>query len=356
MYLPLQRQFGRYGENFMKKVLVAFFVLAMLFAACGCCAKEAEKLPVSVLIVPHFEIGEMKGDDAGEAQMFFEEYLDNCDVYSAADGTEIYYNPKNKVAMYLTGVGKTCAAMSTAAVLSDDRFDYANTWLLAVGCSGGAIEYATLGDVILESAVCDYDLGHTADIREMEGPDSRNLWFASSEYDEIGCRKLNPDTVARAYALTKDIRLKTTDISRGMLARNFPGEAWAMRDPAVIEGTSITSDDYWKGKYNHDKAVQVTEYYKCPDPYASTEMEDKAIVYVADRFGMLARTLLMRVVVNIDVFFDNATPESLWGENAGFLDEVSDHNEETLDIFVPGMENIFCVGKTIIDSILNGEF
>lgn len=339
----------------MKKVLLTILSLAIMFSTFGC-AKGTKKLPVKVLIVPHFEIGEMKGDAPGEAQMFFEEYFKNCDVYSGADGTAIYYNPENEAAMYFTGVGKVNAAMSTTAILSDDRFDYSNSYILAVGCSGGAIGYTTLGDVVLESAMCDYDLGHTADIRDVEGTGNENIWFASSEYDESGCKKLNPDTVARAYALTKDIRLKTTEISRNMLARNFPDEAWAMRDPAVIKGTSITSDNYWKGKYNHEKAVQITEYYKCSDPYASSEMEDLAIACVADRFGLLDRTLVIRAAVNIDVFYDDATPESLWGQSTDFINTVSDNNEETLDIFAPGMENLFIVGKAIIDSIMSGEF
>ena len=171
----------------MKKVFLGILMVILLFSTCGC-AKKPETLPVRVLIVPHFEIGEMKDDDPGEAQLFFEEYLKNCEEYSAADGTVLYYNPENKVALYLSGVGKVNAAMSAAAVLSDSRFDFSASYLLAVGCSGSGIEYATLGDVVLESAVCDYDLGHTADIRDMEGTGSETLWFPSTEYDECGDR------------------------------------------------------------------------------------------------------------------------------------------------------------------------
>ena len=339
----------------MKKVTITVLLLAILFSVCGC-ENGTKKLPVKILIVPHFEIGEMKGDDPGEAQLFFEEYFKSYDEYSANDGTTLYYNPENEAAMYITGVGKVNAAASSAAVLSDNRFDFSDAYILAVGCSGSSVGYTTLGDVILTSAICDYDLGHTADIRDMKDTVSGNTWFASSEYDESGCKKLSPIMVERAYSLVKDIPLKTTDISLKMLDRNFHGETWASRGPAVMKGTSITSDNYWKGKYNHDKAVEITEYYECQDPYASTEMEDLAIASVADRFGMLDRTLVMRTAVNIDEFFDDATPESLWGQNTDFINEVSENNEETLDIFAPAMENIFNVGKVIIDSILNGNF
>lgn len=337
----------------MKKLMLSFLLLAAMLLCCGC-GRETKPLPVKVLIVPHFEIGEMEGDDPGEAQMFFEEYFKTCDEYKAADGTTVYYNSDNGAAMYLTGVGKVNAAASTAAVLSDDRFDFGDAYLVAVGCSGSAIEYATLGDVILESAVCDFDLGHTADIRELEGTES--VWFASADYDDAGCKKLNADTLERAYELTKDIPLMTTEISLDMLRRNFPGEDWAARQPAVIKGASVTSDNYWKGRYSHDKAVKIAEYYGCPDPYASTEMEDLAIASAAERFGLLDRTAILRTAVNIDVFYDGATPESLWGNSTDFINDVAEENEETLDIFLPAMENLFKVGKAIIDPILRGEF
>lgn len=336
----------------MKKLFLVFLSLLCLIPVCGC-AKKAEKLPVKVLIVPHFEIGEMENDETGEAQLFFEEYFEHADVYSVADGISLWYHPENQAAMFLTGVGKVNAATSVTAVLGDDRFDFSDTALLAVGCSGGAVGYAVLGDVILESAVCDYDLGHTADSSETIGDD---LWFPSPEYDEIGCRKLDPDTVARAYELTKDVKLDSTEVCRRMLARNFPGEEWAARDPAVIKGTSVTSDNYWKGQIHHGKAMKVAEYYQCPDPYASTEMEDAAVLAAAERFGLLDRTLILRAVVNVDVFTDGAAPESLWGQKFDFIDAISESNEETLDIFSPAMENLFRVGKTVIDAILSGEF
>lgn len=338
----------------MKRILSLILLITLIFSICGC-EKEAKKLPVKVLIVPHFEINEMKGDNPGEAQLFFEEYFEKYDEYTTTNGTTLFYNDKNEVALFMTGVGKVNAAMSTTSILSDSRFDFSNAYILAVGCAGSAVGYSTLGDVIIESAICDYDLGHTADIRDMNTSDAK-VWFPSSEYDESGCKKLNTDTVARAYALTKDVKLKTTDNCRKILSRNFNDEAWAVRDPSVIKGTSITSDNYWKGKYNHEKALQITEYYECPDPYASTEMEDLAIAIVADQFGLLDKTLVLRVAVNIDEFFDDASPESLWGQTTDFINEVSESNEETLDIFGPGMENIFVVGKAIIDSILCGNF
>ena len=68
---------------------------------------EPEQLPVRVLILPKFEIGEMSGDAPGQAQFYYDEYLKGGDVYEiegATDEAVLYY--KNGVAMCVTGEGK----------------------------------------------------------------------------------------------------------------------------------------------------------------------------------------------------------------------------------------------------------
>jgi len=57
----------------------------------------------------------------------------------------------------------------------------------------------------------------------------------------------------------------------------FDGEEWAVRDPQVLKGTTVTGDNYWKGKYDHENAVLMAKTYECPDPYALTEMEDLSV-------------------------------------------------------------------------------
>lgn len=339
----------------MKKILSAVLTVVLILALCGCGTK-AEKMPVKVLIVPHFEVGNMSGDDAGEAQAFFEEYLKDSKKYKLCDNSEMYYNSDNRVAMCLSGCGKTASASSVTAMLGDGRFDYSNAYLVVVGCAGGACGYTTLGDVVIAGAVCDYDLGHTADIREMSDPDTDVLWYNVPDLDATSCIKLNKTTVDKAVALAKDIKLKTTEISRKTLDKNFPGEEWSHREPAVIKGTFVTGDNYWKGLYGHKRALQIVDFYKCDDPYAITEMEDIAVASVAEKFGLIDRTVIMRVSVNCDQFINGDTPEKLWSQSTEFIDVVVDDNEETLDIFVPAMENMFLTGKVIIDAMLSGKF
>ena len=120
----------------------------------------------------------------------------------------------------------------------------------------------------------------------------------------------------------------------------------------VLKGTTVSADDFWKGEYDHQNAVLMAEYYGCPDPYASTEMEDVAVGNVVKGFGMLDRYIIIRGSVNMDVFMLGVTPEDLWGEQSDDSLATED-SEESADIFETAMDNTFNAGKIVIDAILN---
>ena len=136
----------------------------------------------------------------------------------------------------------------------------------------------------------------------------------------------------------------------------FGGAEWALRDPKVLRGTTVTADNYWKGEYDHANALKMIQVYGCPDPYVTTEMEDNAVCAAARRMGMLDRVIVLRVSVNMDVFMNGVTPERLWNPEY----EIStDHEEDELeeaDIFATAMKNNFTVGSAVIDAILAGDF
>ena len=243
-------------------------LLAFLFLFSGCAAND--KVPVKVLILPKFEVDAMSGDFPGEAQLYYEHYLEGAEEYEIAGGcagSKLYV--KDGTALYVTGQGKLNSALSLAAILADDRFDFSDAYIMSTGCAGSAAEYTVMGDVIVATATVDYDLGHQADIREM---------------------------TARLMA----------------------------------------------------------ETYGCPDPYAVSEMEDNALAVVLDRMGMLDRYIALRCSVNMDVFMNGVTPETLWGGQES-VDLSSEDSVEAEDIFETAMHNNFLVGSRIVDAILSGE-
>lgn len=321
-------------------------------------ATETESSPISikVLILPKFELGDLTGDSVGEAQCYFEEYMDGADSFEVpgdADGSRLYVN-KDGVALYLTGMGKLKAALNTMAILSDKRFDFSDCYILATGCAGSSVGTSVMGDVFLITAAVNYDLGHHADIREMEDK-AGATWFHDPDFDDSAVIFLNSDLMEKAYAMIKDIPLETTERTRSYMRQAFDGAEWALRDPAVLRGTTATGDNYWKGAYDHANALLMIETYGCPDPYAVSEMEDIAVCAAARRMGMLDRLIILRDSVNMDVFMAGSTPESLWGSDYEATSVTSNDSAEAADIFETAMKNNFEVGRVLIDAILRGE-
>ena len=338
-----------------KQIAALAAILMLVGMLAGCVAQQkAQGIPVRVLILPKFEAGELTGDFPGEAQLFYETYLAGGEEYEINGHPEpgkLYY--KDGVAMYLLGQGKVSAALNTTAVLSDPRFDFSDAYILPVGCGGSAEGYGIFGDVYVISAAADFDLGHRADAREMQ-TESETTWFHDDSYDESAFVQLDPELTDRAYELIRDVPLETTEQTVSYLKKAYPGEAWADRQPQVLRGAAVTGDHFWKGKYDHQNALRITETYGCPDPFAVTEMEDLAVGLAVRRLGLLDRLIILRVSVNMDVFPIGVTPEMLWGPAAD--DSLaSDDSMESVDIFETAMHNCFAAGKVLIDAILEGR-
>ncbi len=316
-----------------------------------------EKIKIKALILPKFEIQEMAGDYPGEAQFYYERYLEGGEEYDISDavGVKKLY-VKDGIALFVLGMGKVNAALSTMEVLSDSRFDFSDACIISTGCAGSSVGTSVMGDVFVITAAVDYDLGHHADIREMEAgaEEQPATWFHDEDYDEIAVFRLNQDLTERAYSLVKDVPLETTEPAREYMGATFDGEEWAVRDPKVLKGTTVTGDNYWKGRYDHEKALLMTRTYGCPDPYATTEMEDAAVALAVKRMGLLDHLLIIRDSVNLDVFMLGETPESLWGPEIQASSEAEVH-VNSADLFETAMKNNFVVGSKIIDALVRGD-
>ena len=183
--------------------------------------------------------------------------------------------------------------------------------------------------------------------------ETETTWFHDESLDESAVIRLDPDLTERVYNRIKDVPLETTEQTVRFLNKEYPEESWADRPPQVMRGTSVTGDNFWKGRYDHQNALLITETYGCTDPFAISEMEDVAVGQAVRRAGMLDRLIILRVSVNMDVFPSGVTPEMLWDPAAD--DHLASENSmESVDIFETAMHNCFAAGKMVIDAILDG--
>ena len=312
-----------------------------------------EKLKINLLIVPKFELGDMSGDNIGEARLFYERYCVGAEKYDLRGGYTLHVNAQNGAALGVTNMGKANAILFMTAALSDVRFDFSEAYILSVGCAGSACGVSTMGDVVIVRETVDYDLGFQSVESDGEGGFAVK-WFGNASAETTAHKKLNSALAERCFEMTRSLDLETTAVTRRTLERNFPGEKWALRLPKVLTGTSVSSDTYWKGIAEHRKAQQIAEFFNCAEPYTVTEMEDNACAVAADTFGMLSRLIILRASVNVDVLLDGATAETTWGSMGRYEEAVNEDNGETLDIFVPAMRNLLKVGSVIADAVLDG--
>ena len=342
-----------------KKIIYLVIALLISLSFLSACSKTPKKTALKVIIIPKFEIEEMSGDFPGEAQLFYEGYCKGCEEVEIPHMTpeaHFYVNEKSGVGLLVTGSGKTAAGLSLMAVLDSDLYDYSDSYIVSVGCGGGNLEETTLGDVVVVTAACDYDLGHHVEAVDMEDPDAHVNWFPDDSFAEYNCEIFNEDLSEKVFQMVKDIPVQTTETAKEVLEKNFPDYEEALREPSVIKGTAVSGDNFWKGESGHNKAIYIADHYGCPDPYAVTEMEEIAIANAAECFGMLDRIISLRVIVNADLFSGNETPESLWGDAEMYNEKVREENSETLDIFEPAMHNLYDVSSVVIDAIVAGEF
>lgn len=322
-------------------------------------AGRPEKHAVKVLIVPKFEIDTIEGGFPGEAQFFYGHYCAGCKEISiphSPPSAHFYYNKKNAVGLLLTGAGKTAAGLSMMALLSASNYDFSDAVIVSVGCAGGSTGTCVYGDVVLVTAACDLELGHHTGRLELQDPAKGLTWFPDdTSFLDYKCKLLNPALYEKAYSLIQSCPLRTTERTKQVLAENFPGEPWAERAPRVLKGTAVTADSYWKGREDHDNAAAAAEHYRCPDKYAVSDMEEIALMNAAACFGLQDRVVSIRVVVNLDTFLKGESPELLWQKDQDYDKKLSGDNSETLDIFRPGMENLFDVGRLLIDAALAGR-
>ena len=145
------------------RCILAYSALAL---ATNVIAAKPKPIPVKVVVVAMFEVGNDTGDAPGELQYWVErDHLDH--VYPLAAGYHaVRMNDQGEMAV-LTGQGTAHAAATIMAVGLDPRFDLTHAYWLVAGIAGGSPERVSLGSAAWARWVVDGDLGYEIDPREM---------------------------------------------------------------------------------------------------------------------------------------------------------------------------------------------
>jgi purine nucleoside permease len=321
-------------KNFTKKISL-LLIVATVFSATIFAEGVYEKKEVKVLEISMFEVGDNSGDFAGEFQHFYENYFENQSTeYSIKGFPGTLYLNDDGVAGIVAGMGKAQAAASLTAVLSDDRFDFSNTYIVVSGCGGAAPYRATLGDVVIATSLVDYELGHAwtqSDIPE----GTSETFMRSNGYDRSAYTELNSSLIDSIKNVVKDVDL--VDCDDAIAYRALYNQDASVK-PSIQYGISVTGDSYWHGSGASAHADEVVSAYTDSDYYYVTQMEDGAFGVVAKNFNLENNLIIVRDIVNFDQPHEGQT--------------VTESLDASSGAFSIGMSNGFTVASTIIDNLI----
>jgi len=256
------------------------FVVLLLFTGCTVSPVEPP-IPVKVVVVTMFEIGELSGDTAGEFQLWKErEALDK--QFSFHGYKDLYLNEDTGVLGLVTGIGTARASAAVMALGMDPRFDLSKSYWLIVGIAGFDPADASIGSAAWAEYLVDGDLSHEIDAREIPDDWAFGYFarytkkpFDPDKPEPTGeMYRLNPGLTEWAYQLTREIDLGD-DESLVEVRERYTEHDMARKPPFVLKGDNIASLTFWHGAILTDWANQWVDYWtEGKGNFVSAGMED----------------------------------------------------------------------------------
>lgn len=311
-------------------------------------------LPVRIVVVALFEIGEDSGDTPGEFQLWKQRRHLDTRIPFPQSFHDLYYNPDSQILGVVTGIGNIKSAAATMALGLDARFDLSNAYWLVAGIAGIDPYNASIGSAAWAGYLVDGDLAHEIDPREIprgwkygyfprgkQGPNDKSTPQPTGEMFEI-----NLGLRDWAYALTKDMVLADAP---GIAAERlrFTNHPNAQRPPFVLKGDQLAALTFWHGERMNDWANDWVAYWtQGKGEFVTSAMEETGIyqsILYLDRVGRVDKDRFM--VLRAGSNYTMPPP----GVSAA--DYLLRENEGYAGLSV-AVESLYSVGSTVIDELL----
>ena len=330
-----------------------FAALLGVFALSPVSSATPRPIPVKVVVVAMFEVGNDTGDLPGELQYWVErDHLDQ--VYPLPAGYHAVRMNKDGEMAVLTGQGTAHAAATIMALGLDPRFDFSHAFFLIAGIAGGNPERVSLGSATWARWIVDGDLGYEIDPREMPQdwstgyiPLRKTRPFETPAAPLEGqVYELNASLAQWAYGITSATPLADPDSLKEIRA-HFDG-AMAQRPPFVTMGDEISSSTFWHGRLSDAWATRWVSYFTGgKGQFATTAMEDTGTLQslqFLSRAGRIdwQRILVLRTVSNLD--------QQPRGLNAA--ESLAQQRIGTYSAYLPSLEAAYKVGHVVISALL----
>lgn len=317
-------------------------------------ARPPVRVPVKVVVLTMFEIGNDTGDTPGEFQHWVEgEHLTQRFAMPAAYHDALMND--DGVLGIVTGIGTARAAATVMALGTDPRFDLSHAYWLVAGIGGIDPQVGSLGSAVWSDWIVDGDIAHEIDPRETPKdwptgyvPLRKSVPYEQPRTDENGIAfHLNTPLVSWAYGLTRDTKLPDTPEIRER-RQSFAGEA-AKRPPFVLRGDNLSASTFWHGKLLNAWAREWVRYQTGgKGTYAICGMEDtgtlQSLTWLS-RAGLVDanRVLVLRTASNYD--------QQRQGISAA--ESLAETKITKYSAFLPSLDSAYRVGDVVVRALLS---
>jgi purine nucleoside permease len=341
-----------------------WLVLCVLTTSLGMARVSAEglgKLPVRVVVVTTFELGNDTGDTPGEFQAWVERLPLPQTIPFPLGNRPLRYNAEKQVLGIVTSEGSLRAAASIMALGLDERFDLSKAYWLVPAIAGIDPNYASVGSAAWAEWIVDRDLNFEIDAREIP-PDwstghiplgrSKPFEPPTPELDRptaVNGYHLNPELVEWAYQQTRDVHLDDTPALKSIRAgyARYPN---ALQPPFVLKGDEVSASDWWLGERMNTLAEQWMTYWSGGKGHAvTTAMEDCGILTSLTYLSRTHRVRLDRVLV-LRTGSDYTVPAS--GQTIAQLLASEAAEDAALSAYIPSLEAAYRVGSTVVNELV----
>ncbi len=310
-------------------------------------------IPVKVVVVAMFEVGNDTGDQPGELQYWVErDHLDR--VYPLPAGYHAArMNAEGEMAI-LTGQGTAHAAATIMALGLDPRFDLSHAYWLIAGIAGGSPDRVSLGSAAWARWVVDGDLGYMIDAREMPAewttgyiPLRKTRPFEGPAAPLDGqMYALNAYLAKWAYELTRNTTLADTDRLKEVRG-HFDGAA-SQKPPAVLMGDEVSGSTYWHGKLSDARAAEWMRYFTDgKGDFATTAMEDTGTLQSLKGLSNAGRVDWNRILVLRTVSNFDQQPRGM-----SAAESLSHQRIGSYSAYLPSLESAYTVGHVVVREVL----
>jgi purine nucleoside permease len=347
----MKNRLGRLGA-------AALLILAEAATIARAEASKPAPIPIRVVVVTTFEVGQDTGDAPGEFQNWVEHYPLTTTLPFLQGSRALRYNQAEHVLGIVCGVGKSHAAASIMALGLDPRFDLTRAYWILAGIAGIDPAQGSVGSAAWASYAVDGDLAYEIDAREIPRDWHTGIvpYDRSTPYQQPVPAKqpggpdqlfhLNEGLTGWAYGLTADMHLPD-DANLKAVRAGYPAYPNAQKPPFVLKGDTITADRFWLGAGMAAWSEKWVAYW--------TEGKGIAVTSAEEDTGYLQALTLLAGAKRVD--FDRvmdlrtASDYELPPQGKDAVQFLASEAQGELSGFKESLESAYLVGSRVVKEL-----